>query len=442
MSTVDLAATATTPAALLASVRSLREVANLAEVEVLQLAVEWAHAHPVLPGDESWKVRARGAWTFDEVDVSVADADTPEAVEWCGIPPVRWDAPASFAATNAMSTTAGTAYLRDALILRHRLPLIWARVVAGEVPVWRARTVAQAVIGAPADVVRAVDAEVVGVAHGVGAVTLAKILDAVMLRLHAEQRELAQLEALDARFVRLHEETINASGIADLHARGGWKDLHDLDQTLSEVAAALKADGCEESLDVRRSMALGVLADPARAHALLSGAEAPAPTKRTTLFLHLSEDAVAGRGTVGRNETAGRPDLVQSIRDWCSRTDTHLTVTPVIDLNDHVQVDAYEVPDRIKTRVRLIHTQCVFPWCTRPARACDCDHTEAHADGGPTCTCNLVPLCRHHHRLKTKTAWRYRPLDPVTDPGTFIWTDPHGFHYRRGPTGTTEILVV
>lgn len=443
MPTVALADSATTPAALLASVRDMREVANLAEAEILQLAVEWAHAHPVLPGDDAWKVTTGGRWTFDEIDATVAHGGLDD-VEWCGIPPVRWDAPAAFAAANAMSTTAGTALIRDALILRHRLPLVWARVTAGQVPAWRARTIAQTVIGAPADVVAAVDAEVVTIAGTVGTITLARILDAALLRLHAEQRELTQLEALDARHVTLDEHTINATGIADLHARGDWKDLHDLDQTLTQVAAALKIDGCTESLDVRRSMALGVVADPARAHALLTGVpehQRPVPTKQTTSFVHLTTEGLAGRDTVGRNETTGRPELIQTIRDWCSRTDTHLTVTPVIDLNEHLQVEAYEIPDRLKTRVRLMHPQCVFPWCTRPARQCDCDHTRAHADGGPTCICNLVPLCRHHHRLKTKTAWTYRPLDPATDPGTFIWTDPHGYHYRRGPTGTTDLVA-
>lgn len=37
-------------------------------------------------------------------------------------------------------------------MLRHRLPLVWARVLAGEVPAWRARRIAQKVLGAPGDV--------------------------------------------------------------------------------------------------------------------------------------------------------------------------------------------------------------------------------------------------------------------------------------------------
>ncbi len=41
---------------------------------------------------------------------------------------------------------------------------------------------------------------------------------------------------------------------------------------------------------------------------------------------------------------------------------------PVIDLADHVHVEAYEVPDRIAEPVALRDLTCVFPWCSRPAR--------------------------------------------------------------------------
>ena len=79
---------------------------------------------------------------------------------------------------------------------------------------------------------------------------------------------------------------------------------------------------------------------------------------------------------------------------------------------------------------------CVHPQCNRPARECDCDHTVPFAEGGPTCPCNLAPLCRHHHRLKTLAGWHYWKLGP---PGTYLWTDPHGLHYLRTPDGTTAV---
>ena len=49
--------------------------------------------------------------------------------------------------------------------------------------------------------------------------------------------------------------------------------------------------------------------------------------------------------------------------------------------------------------------------------------------------CNLAPLCRHHHRLKTHAGWRYWKLAP----DTYLWIDPHGLMYARTPTGTRQI---
>jgi hypothetical protein len=51
----DAVDSARTPADLLAQVRVDRAAADAAEARVIQVAVEWAHAHPVLEGDEAWR---------------------------------------------------------------------------------------------------------------------------------------------------------------------------------------------------------------------------------------------------------------------------------------------------------------------------------------------------------------------------------------------------
>jgi hypothetical protein len=80
----------------------------------------------------------------------------------------------------------------------------------------------------------------------------------------------------------------------------------------------------------------------------------------------------------------------------------------------------------------------VFPWCTRPAHtsgSTDCDHVIPHADGGPTCSCNIARLCRRHHRLKTHTAWHYAVLER----GSYLWTSPHGLRFLRDRDGTRDV---
>ncbi len=85
--------------------------------------------------------------------------------------------------------------------------------------------------------------------------------------------------------------------------------------------------------------------------------------------------------------------------------------------------------------VRLRNPVCVFPHCTKRSRSCDLDHLDPHAKSGITCECNLAPLCRHHHQLKTHAGWRYQQLTP----GTFLWHEPHGQTHLTTPTGTTDL---
>ena len=78
-----------------------------------------------------------------------------------------------------------------------------------------------------------------------------------------------------------------------------------------------------------------------------------------------------------------------------------------------------------------MHLPLVHP----PAINCDTDHVIAHAAGGATCSCNTAPVCRRHHRLKTHTPWTYT----VIDPGTYLWTSPHGYQFLRDRHGTTDV---
>jgi len=114
-------------------------------------------------------------------------------------------------------------------------------------------------------------------------------------------------------------------------------------------------------------------------------------------------------------------------------------VKPVIDLAERVSVDAYEVPDRIRERVRLKHLTCAFPWCNAPATmSMDLDHVVPFDDTGPpgqTSTDTLVPLCRWHHRVKTHGRWRSRWLAD----GALEWTGPHGDLLRVDHTGTIRL---
>jgi hypothetical protein len=432
-------------------VRDRRRAADAAELEILELALEYAAASPALPGQEPWEPVDAPSWLEDAPDLHEEDW------EWIGLPSLRWDAPAAFATADDMSTTAGKAVIRDVLVLDHRLPAFWALVRAGLVPAWRARKVAQAVLGQPADVCRYLDQELsrrVGESQAIGPIVLDRLIDEAMLRLHAEQRELEQLEALDRRHVTIDPASINHTGVAQMAAGADWADLAPFDETLSAVAEALAhlREHEHDSLDVRRSIALGILADPARAQALLEGDLDARPTKVRELVstLHLTEANLLGLDPVA-TDADQRAHLDQVVREWAGRHDIALTVKPVRHCGGCVDcpagIDCDDHPERMKITyapsardldtVRRRDRTCVHPHCNRPARRCDCDHVTAFGQRGPTCPrCNLAPLCRHHHRLKTLAGWRYWMLGP---PGAYLWRDPHGLLYLRTRDGTRAL---
>jgi hypothetical protein len=97
---------------------------------------------------------------------------------------------------------------------------------------------------------------------------------------------------------------------------------------------------------------------------------------------------------------------------------------------DHAwETPAYQPTDRLRHLVQIRHATCTFPGCRRPAARCDQDHTVAYDDGGPTCLCNLAPLCRRHHQVKQTSGWALEQ----TTPGVLTWTTPAGCRYTATP---------
>ena len=63
-----------------------------------------------------------------------------------------------------------------------------------------------------------------------------------------------------ARHVKVVHGQVSFAGTCAVRAELDLADALDLEDALSREAATLAAAGCEESLDVRRSLALGVIA--------------------------------------------------------------------------------------------------------------------------------------------------------------------------------------
>jgi hypothetical protein len=261
--------------------------------------------------------------------------------------------------------------------------------------------------------------------------------EAVNRFMPAQAKENAQ-RAADGRHVTFHHSQVSFNGTTYVEGELDLADALDFDAALTRGADSLAAGGCTESLDVRRSMAAGDLARHQLALDLQPDAHVQTPRPRqVVLYVHLAEAAITGSAGVelARVENHCQGVTSDQVRTWCANPETEVVVKPVIDLNDHIHVEGYEDPERLQEQTELRDHKCVFPWCTRPARRCDHDHAIAYDQGGTTCSCNIAPLCRRHHRLKTHSAWGYTVLEP----GTFLWTSPHGYQFLRDHQGTLDV---
>jgi hypothetical protein len=93
----------------------------------------------------------------------------------------------------------------------------------------------------------------------------------------------------------------------------------------------------------------------------------------------------------------------------------------------------YQPTAEVRRFVQARDRTCAFPGCTRPACRCDLDHVEPFnhdcpQHGGQTTKENLIPLCRHHHQIKTAGSFTVK----VIVPGRSVeWTSQHtGRTYR------------
>ena len=435
------------PGDLIAAARERAVAVRRAESDVMAIAYEWAVAHPAR--DDGYDVAV--FHVFDGLE-PLAGPGVPEVAEFCV---------AELGAALGVSTEAAKRLMGHALELAHRLPRLWRRVQASQVPVWRAREGAGATIHAhPALSPVAVDWVDAQVAPFVGKVSRGQIdrLVAQAIKLHglATEPEPDPDDPYfdvhqDRRYVRLDPEVLAFDGTMLVEARVNIPDGLDLAAALSAGAAGLKALGSQASLDVRRSVALGEMARTQTALDLAGGdRERVTRTKARRVDLHLHFSAVtepdestsiAGAGFL---ENGQRLVLLDQVRRWVGASHTEVRVLPVIDLNAPVESDGYVPSPRLRRQVHLRDGTCVFPWCGRLSRRGDVDHVvpfdhQAAAGGrpqpGPTVTDNLASLCRSHHRLKTHTAWRLS--SPSS--GVFVWTSPHGQRFRRDRGGTTDL---
>ncbi|WP_395659346.1 DUF222 domain-containing protein [Nocardioides sp.] len=375
-----------TPESVLTAAHARHRVAVEAEIDLLVLATDWVALHP-----------------GEEVDTSIEFGMRDLQIAGDGAPTIDEAAVAEFALAVGRTTDAGRLFLGDAVELRHRLPRLWARVVAGEVAVWKARKVAQATTSLPADAAAVADQRLAWCAHRCSFAEIERQVGkarAVHDPAAAEERRVA---ALEKRRFDIDLDHATPEGLVHVEGELDLADALALEAQIKAKAATLDL---QLPLDVRRAMAAGLLG---------TGDQ----SREVVVYTHVRP----GQSSVDVDNT--RSSITsQHLKNWCQQAGTKVTVRPVIDLNAELSTESYRPTEVMKEQIGLRDRQCCFPGCTRPARACDAEH-QVPWPQGPTASSNLAPACRTHHRLKTHAGWDYQRVAGVG----FVWTTPMGRTY-------------
>jgi hypothetical protein len=247
-------ATAATDSAsgLLAAAREERRTADAAEARLLRRAAEWAALHVAEHVDD--------AECYGRPDVFGNGGGVPIAGP--GAPLVTEFATAEFAVAVGLGPEAGKRYVGHAVELAHRLPRLFGQVVAGVLPAWRARRVAEQTIGRglTAEAAAFVDRHVAPVAGRVSAGRVDRLVTEAVGRFMPDQAEAERRAGADGRRFDIDHTQVSFSGTSLVTGELDLADALDLDDAIRGLAGQLADLGSTESLDVRRSLAAGELA--------------------------------------------------------------------------------------------------------------------------------------------------------------------------------------
>lgn len=470
-STADPLTTRDTLVRLEANVLQRRAV----EVEELELVLEWVRRHQVDPG------RDEGVRRGDRLEI-VGGEGTPKIQELCLV---------ELGIARCVHTLSARKAAADALDLDHRLPQTWENVRALKADVWVARRVASMTRHLPLAVMPIIDGAVADAIAGQSPSRVFEIAEAKMIEADEEGYRAALDEKARRRYVAFSRR--DASGLRTLIARVSAGDAFWIDATISFVADILagRPDNEGRSRDELRSEAMGWLARPAELLQLMLEHLESTPAENTpddpepedeppadldldlddpepedepavpnralafpadllaalrnldparmrpkaTLYVHLHEAALHGRGGVVRVEGLG-PHMLAQVKDLLGHS--KVAVKGVIDLAEQIRVNAYEHPEHLKERTHLIWAGDAFPHGSRTTRNVDLDHPEPYQPNGPpgqTGTHNSQPLNRTGHRAKTHLGYRADQLAT----GEVVWRTRHGLHRIVDTTGTHRI---
>lgn len=457
------------------------------ETRQLRLAAHWIDLHS--PADEP-DTEGSGR-TLPGTERSV-----PSGAD--GTPLISEFACAEFAALHDLHPLAGAALLRKVANLRHRHPVLWRRVLAGDVRSWKAletaRLVGRTELGLTQEQARWIDEQSSERVTTLPWGAYVDLVERLIIDADPEAAETRRLEAETRQGVWTGQSTEH--GLRTIIARAGAGEVVYLVAVVDRIAEILQSQGDLREVGPRRAAALAILAHPAHALSLLaehvvdgpSAGEGPdaEPTPEpvpepplpepagdadvpsflrvpdrlaetlarldklggpglgrllpaATLYVHVDRDDFDAREGSAFVEGVG-PITLDQAREWLGHR--RVRVTEVVDLAARPDpVDGYAFPRQVREIAHLTNPRDVFPFGVNTGRNKDIDHPVPYRppdDGGPpgqTGLHNAAPMTRFHHRIKTFGLWRVTQLDP----GAYLWHSPHDLCWLVDSTGTHKV---
>ena len=186
-----------------------------------------------------------------------------------GTPDVAEFACAELGLLMGVGFIAASTLMRDAVDLRHRHPRMWSALRAGRARVWKARKVSQLVhaAGLSLDQARFVDEATTEYVDALTWSAFTRLVGAKIIEADPAAADARREAAALARFVATGQS--DEHGLRTLAARAHAGEVVYFVAMCDRLAQILELRGDTDPVDVRRSKALAILANPAGALALL-----------------------------------------------------------------------------------------------------------------------------------------------------------------------------
>ena len=190
---------------------------------------------------------------------------------------------------------------------------------------------------------------------------------------------------------------------------------------IDSTARSLRTEGETRTMDQLRADVVLDILDPIQA-------PSPPASRRGSVVLTVDLTTLAGLTETSGDLGGYGPvvsDIARQVAEASRLDEWRFVVTDQDRRSLQAGLTRRRPVAAARRMVEAMYPTCVFPGCRVPARRCDVDHTTPWGQSHRTLLDGLAPLCRRHHLLRHRAAWRYQR----TDAGDLEWMSPLGHRY-------------